>query len=387
MYEVVLLHDSLDEFADDVTAVISNATREAFLQPDLIHFGNDPAGVDPTSHLAIVYLGSLQGARNAKVDETLSDAIAVQIPILPLVRDSDPGDVAAKLPASLRRVNAANWTNDQGLCVATLLRMLGLGEPERKVFLSYFRRESTPLAIQLHTALAEAQFQVFLDRYAVAPGEDFQQRLDEDLADKAFVVLIETPSLRTSAWVEHEIAYAHSHRIGVLAITTPGTTDAELVPTVDNAFRIRLAPDEMEHGETLKPHALRRILERIEIAHARELRRRREQLLGSLRDKLFSDGCTCDPVSEWAVMATAPGKKSTVFLITPRRPKPEDLYELNVVHAGALAATRIDLRAAVVHEVEHIDEYQRAVLQWIGEPRQFEAILLRGCALEEDPAV
>lgn len=259
-------------------------------------------------------------------------------------------------------------------------------EPERRVFLSYFRNESTPLAVQLHTALAQARFDVFLDRFTVPPGVDFQKRLEEDLGDKAFLVLIESPGLRSSPWVEHEIAYAHAHRIGILAVTLPGTAAAELVPSIDEAFRVRFDADDVLATGELKEIAMKRLLERVEIAHARELRRRREQLIGSLRDKLFVDGCTCDSVGDWAVLATAPGRKSAVFLITPRRPRPEDLYALHVVHLNASAAAGAELSAAVVHETEHIAEEQLALLKWIGEPRQFEAMLLRGCVLVEDPA-
>lgn len=384
-YEVVLLHRGLEDFADEIEEAVRDATGAILLQPDLVQFTDDLAAVNPASHVAVVYLGNQSGAQDANLDEVLADALTAQIPVLPLMRDSEPGKVSEKLPPSIRRVNAADWHEARGLAIATLLRMLGLGEPERKVFLSYFQRESTPIAVQLHTRLAQAQFEVFLDRFAVPPGDDFQRRLDEDLGDKAFVLLIESPGLRTSHWVEHEIAYAHSHRIGVLAVTLPGTADAQLVPAVDEAFRVRLEPHDLEDGE-LTPEALLRVLDRVELAHARELRRRREQLLGSLRDKLFMDGCTCEPVAEWAVLATAPGKKSTVFLVTPRRPRADDLYELNVVHAGAIATSGLDLRAAVVHEVEHIDDYQRAVLAWIGEPREFEAMLLHGCVLDEDPA-
>ena len=86
-----------------------------------------------------------------------------------------------------------------------------------------------------------SRFDVFLDRFALPPGEDFQKRLDEDLGDKAFVVLLESSDLRNSPWVQHEITYAHSHRIEVLALTLPGVVEAQLVPAIDEAFRIRLS--------------------------------------------------------------------------------------------------------------------------------------------------
>ena len=95
-------------------------------------------------------------------------------------------------------LNAVDWTSNRAVALTSILRILGLVEEERKVFLSYVRRDSTPIALQLHRALVEAQFDVFLDRFAVPPGANFQKQLDEDIGDKAFVVLLESSELRSS---------------------------------------------------------------------------------------------------------------------------------------------------------------------------------------------
>ncbi len=383
-YEVVLVHRGLDDFAAEVRDAVRAATQEVLLQPNLVAFREALENGSSDRHSVVVYLGSQPGATDPGVNSLLNEALATQIPVLPLTRTSDAGTVSQKLPESIKLINAADWETRKGEATTTILAMLGLAEPERRVFLSYFREDSTPLAIQLHTALAQARFDVFLDRFTVPPGVNFQKRLDQDLGDKAFVVLIESPGLRASPWVEHEIAYAHSHRIGVLGLTLPGTADAELVPSIDDAFRVRLKPEDLETTGKLTDEALLEVLERVEMRHARELRRRREQLIGSLRDKLVVDGCTCAPAGDWAVMATASGRKPAVFLITPRAPRPQDLYALHLVHLHASAAAGAELTAAVVHETEHVDEDQLALLRWIGEPRQFEAMLLRGCVLVED---
>ena len=88
--------------------------------------------------------------------------------------------------------------------------MLGLVEQERKVFLSYRQIESTQLAVQLHTELVRCRFDVFLDRFTLPPGADFQARLDEDLGDKAFVVLLESSHLRSSRWSSTRL---HTHTV------------------------------------------------------------------------------------------------------------------------------------------------------------------------------
>ena len=182
--------------------------------------------------------------------------------------------------------------------MATLLRLLGLVEDERRLFLSYVRRDSADVAEQLHRELQQRQFDVFLDRFTVPPGADFQRRLTEDLADRAFLLLLESDGIRDSRWVQHEITYALTHQIGALAVTTPNLVKDREAP-IDEAFRFRLSADDLQDGK-LSAAALRLLLDRIELSHASALRRRREQLLGSLIDHLEASGCSCDPLAEWS---------------------------------------------------------------------------------------
>ena len=143
------------------------------------------------------------------------------------------------------------------------------------------------------TTLVERGFDVFLDRFSVEPGVDFQRRLEEDLGDKAFMLLLESDGLEESKWVRHEVAYAHSRRIEILALTLPDCTHR--VPAIDNAFRHKLAQGDVTAAGALTLGALARKLDAIELAHARALRRRREQILGSVTQKLRMEGCECQP--------------------------------------------------------------------------------------------
>ncbi|MDE0356592.1 MAG: toll/interleukin-1 receptor domain-containing protein [Gammaproteobacteria bacterium] len=384
-YEVVLLHDGLVEFAREVQGAARDATREVLSQPNLLGFGSDISTVSPDSHVVIVYLGSREGSVDSVVREALQEAVDNQFPILPIVRHCEPGTIREKLPSVIENINAADWDSRRREAIVTLLGMLGLVEQERKLFLSYRRRESSQVALQLHTELVRRRFDVFLDRFALPPGADFQTRLDEDLGDKAFVVLLESSDLRNSRWVQHEIAYAHSHRINVLAITLPGVSDSQLVSAVDDAFRIRLVHGDVEEDGRLAPTKLRAILEEIEYKHAQALRRRREQMLGSLWDQLRMDGCSGVPLKDWAVLATGTGKRSAVWLVTPRRPVPEDLYALDVLRGdAAMVVGDARLAGALVHDVEHLPEEEQRVLAWIGKLGYLEVNRLMECVLEEE---
>ncbi|MCY4597318.1 MAG: toll/interleukin-1 receptor domain-containing protein [Bryobacterales bacterium] len=383
-YQVVLVHHDLEDFAREVAEAIRIAAGDVLVRPELLDVTYDLSDVGPDAHVAVVYLGSTAGGRDSRIATALEDAVSRPFPVLPIVRSREIGSVREKLPSVIENINAANWDDESVPTLLRLLAMLGLVEHERKVFLSYRRTESTPMALQLHTELVRRRFDVFLDRFALHPGEDFQQRLDEDLGDKAFVVLLESSDVRNSPWVEHEIVYAHSHRIDVLAITLPGVAKSQLVPVVDEAFRIRLSDSDHAEGGELAPEKLASILERIELAHAKALRRRREQMLGSLRDQLIRHRCACSPVRDWTILATAPCKIPTVFLVTPRRPRSEDLYAAHLVRSYVADKIGSDkLAGAVVHEVEHLSEQRRSILAWIAESGHLKVRTLRECKLEE----
>ena len=382
-YVIVLVHRDLDDFAADFMSSVRDTTKDLFQQIDLVSFRED-VSEDSESNSLVVYLGSRAGCGDKRVSDLLGRAINAQLPILPIVRESDDGSIHQKIPSSIAGINAVSWTDNRTLAMTATLTTLGLVEAERKVFLSYVRRESSPIALQLHRALVEAGFDVFLDRFAVPPGAAFQSRLDEELGNKAFVVLLESCGLRSSPWVQHEIVYALSHRISVLAVTMPTVGPEAFVPAIDDAFRVRLSAGNIRSRGDLEETTLSAILELIEREHARSLRRRREQLLGSLVDRIRRDGGFCDAVDDWAFVATAGGRKPTVFLVTPRRPQPEDLRTLDCIRrrTGARMDASVALSATVVHDVEHMRHDQTSLLSWISEPRGLEVQRLRECKLE-----
>ena len=284
------------------------------------------------------------------------------------------------MPDCISHLNAAFWRG-QGTSVATsILEMLGLIETERRVFLSYRRSDTARIAEQLHTALAQQRFDVFLDRFSIAPGADFQRRLEEDLSDKAFLLLLESNRLQESPWVRHEIAYAHARRIQILALTLPDCSN--FVPTIDDAFRHRLSAHQISGNGTLTPHALENVLETIEHSHARAIRRRREQILGSVTEKLRINGCTCHPAADWCILATSPNGESGLFWVTPRRPELGDFYALSqehqrVAHKGEFAR----LSGCIVHESGPIPEHQEKSLAWLSRVSRRRLVTVRTCTI------
>ena len=303
-YRIVLIHEGRHASAQALETAVHHAVSDFRDISELLEFSSTLSD-EPTPQV-VAYLASVSGKSSRVVNEVIDAALDRDVSILPIASPDGPGDITWQLPDRIAHLNAASWAGDGTQVVTSLLEMLGLVEKERKIFISYRRSETSALAVQLHTELVQRRFDVFLDRFAVEPGVDFQRRLDEDLGDKAFVLLLESPELRQSRWVRHEILYAHSRRIEILALTLPGTASSELVPTIDDAFRLRLDPSDLSDDGTLSLDGLALVLDKIELGHARALRRRREQILGSVTEKLQAAGCTCSPADDWCVVAHGP---------------------------------------------------------------------------------
>ncbi len=379
-YEVVIVHEGLAGFANEVKEAVIDSTQKILSQSGEIDFRevnscDDLCETKDQRHVVVLYLGNRAGSTSQVVDSILHTAIENSISVLPVVRKSDPGSVTEKLPESVRFLNAVDWEEDSGRTLVALQQMLGLEEKERKVFISYFREETREVADQLYDALSRRNFDVFLDRFSVPPGADFPKKLAQELADKAFVILLKSPGVQDSKWIEYEIFYALSHRIPILAVTMPGV-DSESFPYVAEAFRLPLCSTDLADKGKLTDESLKRILGAVELRHAQALRRRREQLLGSLREKLVKDGGCCRPVEDWAVVAPLPGEGNSVFLLTPRRPNPGDLYQLHQIRSKASRDAGGNLKAALVHASEDIYVAQKSLLDWIREGKGLDVLLL-----------
>ena len=363
-YRIVLIHEGRHASAQALETAVHHAVSDFRDISELLEFSSTLSD-EPTPQV-VAYLASASGKSSRAVNEVIDAALDRDVSILPIASRDGPGDITWQLPARIAHLNAASWVGDGTQVATMLLEMLGLVEKERKIFISYRRSETSALAVQLHTALVQRRFDVFLDRFAVEPGVDFQRRLEEDLGDKAFVLVLESPELRDSRWVRHEIAYAHSRRIEFLALTLPGTDRSELVPAIDDAFRLRLSASHVSEEGSLSSDGLALVLDEIELGHARALRRRREQILGSVRKKLQDDGCTCSPADDWCVVAHEPSGRSGLFWVTPRRPEPTDFHSLSHHHDRVKIDSGLDcLHSSVVHEAGRLAEDHQNLLDWL----------------------
>jgi hypothetical protein len=367
VYRLVFVHRGEDVWADEIETAVRRVARSTMLRDDVIVRSELPDALsDPASPAAVVYLASADGAADPNVTQALEQARAATFPVLPVGRHEV--GLHLLLPEVIRRLNAIIW-DDSAEQVVKIAQLLGLVESERKLFLSYRRTESEALALQLRRALSERGYDVFLDRFSVPPAVDFQERLDAELADKAFVLLLESASAVGSDWVQHEVSYALGHHIAVLALSLPDADPDGRFGVIDDAFRLPIEALELDGAgpeRELTDDALARVLDEVELQVARQLRRRREQLLGSLSDFLFRAGAQRSPLEDWALLAELDGHPAKVYLVTPRAPNPHDLRAVD----GLRAQTGIaDCVGAVVHDVADRDAERAALLGWIADAR------------------
>jgi hypothetical protein len=202
------------------------------------------------------------------------------------------------VPEPLRKLNAYFWKDSITEARNAVLRAAGVTIESYRVFISYKRRETQPVAEQLFDELNRQGFSVFLDMYSVPPALQFQRRLGQELAEKGMVVLLESEKF-LSRWTQEEVDVCKRYQIGVLAVQMPhGLSGQPVAPvaTLDKPRRITLKVDEfvgsprpvpdgattfLEWGrlkENGSPSALDNLVQQIRDEHDRALLDRRRTM-------------------------------------------------------------------------------------------------------------
>lgn len=336
--------------------------------PDGLADVEDPDG-PPT--VAVVVSGGTGTAGDTRIATAIDRCQAALVPVLPAC--DDLRRYGQHVPAALLPVNGFSWPTGTpaGSVANEALRIVGLSEEDRRAFLSYRRNDATELAEQLRTALTDQRWDVFLDRFSVPPAADFQARLDRELADKAFVLLLESPNASASAWVDHEIVFAVNYGLGLAALTLPSTADSQLFKALDEAWRVRLpATDLAGHvpHERLTEEALARILVEVELRHASAARLRRDRALRDAIVELKGLGYRVEPVGDRALLARR-GDRQEFVLVSERAPVPGDLKVAE--HERARRRTHGTVtRGWVVHPTEDIDAVRASLVRWVSRHRK-----------------
>jgi len=274
------------------------------------------------------------------------------------------------LPKEIAHLNVAAWSRSPAEHLDDVLALSGLAPEDRRVFISYRRTEALEIAEQLFEVLEKNRFDVFVDRFRIAPGYDFQERLTDELAHKSMILVLESPTILQSRWIEYELAFAQELELGRLAIHLPGGTK---VPWLDDENRVVVAPGELSPplsgaGATVTAErrldtiALDRVVACLVAEHTLALLRRRVVLLDALRVLLTIRGVTnqrLDQRGHLHVVSKAPkGLREYVVWATPRPPEIDDFRIAHGVCAPGPDPTGALVTPAVFRETRRRERYE-----------------------------
>jgi hypothetical protein len=370
-YQLLFLYT---DHSDVVKAVCDKIIEE--LQALCIGTGNlrieHNPGADTLSNevpTVALFIGSSSAKHNPSLIALVDRIFATNTPVVPVVVKAEKfGDV---VPESLHPINALEWREPRSSSkiAAWVLRLIGLTEKQRRVFVSYRRFDALKMGEQVWEALSKAGFDVFLDRFNIDPAENFQERLTERLADKAFVLLIESPDTRSSKWVMHEVDYALKHRLGFMTLTWPETKNRDLlVESIFEGYRLHLADSALvqRDGYTmLVDEFLSSLCDEVEARHAAAMLRRRRQLLDSIIVELRRKNLPFTQLSDWTVVverSTAGGQKHRIVSVTPRPPEIPDLYLLDR-NSNDYKRAQVD-GSLLVHSTCRFGRDREELLRW-----------------------
>jgi hypothetical protein len=278
----------------------------------------------------------------------------------------------------LNQMNAAFWRQAPKEVAPAVLSRAAVTSSSNRVFISYRRVETKALADQLYDALDHAGFDVFLDRYTVPVGYNFQRRLTQELEDKSMVVLLESKFLSDSQWTQHEIAFAKRNRLGLALIRMPDVDPAHGIASATLGPDIRLQSQDfaepekhvpnpqapgatMSEWQTLKPEVLADIVARIKIAHAEALFHRRHALRGDLVVALNNAGVPTQYTAIGPLVVKTDVEEHLLWLTT----RPPEVDDFQSIHTARGARTPPLPRGLIVGPQAAQEPDRKLRLTWL----------------------
>jgi hypothetical protein len=295
----------------------------------------------------------------------------------------------AILPPSLQHINAQFWSVAITESVPAILSEAGLTLKEHRIFISYRRLETQPLAQQLFDALTHEGFDVFLDRFSIEPGVNFQQRLTQELADKSMILFLESAWIHASRWTEHEIIFAGLHELGLLALQMPDRGDP--LATIYPDFRMPLTntdfqqsdpvqvpnpdfacgsnpPKEFNQWGLLQDSALQRVVARAKSVHDQAVFRQRQTIRDNVSAALRQAGLNPNAVGADGLMRVSAKGEYALWLTA----RPPDLADFRTTHARFQPPP--GTKGIIIGFTSALEPGRKDALAWLAERCDFACI-------------
>lgn len=258
----------------------------------------------------------------------------------------------AGCPKAVSRLQSASWQgNPDRLAAIIVQRALQLEKPG--LFISYRRSEAGALVDQLYDQLAHRGFRVFLDRFSGSPGRYFPSELAEEMADKATLLVIETPNILQSKWTLWEIGFAHRYRLGLVSLQLPHAPSLSRIPTTS---RLAVVPNAIG---ILNPGDLAGALTFIDSKQVVASLRRRAFYEGLVAGAASLAGGTVNDIGGGVLELCDRARTASAIVLPSGRPgQLGDVHSLALAHSGQLPRL-------LLGQHRHLPPSAQADLSWL----------------------
>ena len=369
MYQLLLVHSAGDRRA---LAVSKSIEREAArLRIDLEIVANADLAVSAAPDIrlkrVVLYLGGVQTAKELDCNSRVKMALDSGLEVVPVIDGIGPP--SEQVSPQLEYNYAVTWTPGSGVppeLLTAVFETLGVVEKERKVFIAYRQTDASPIAIRLHDELVKKRFSVFLDKFQTRSPQNIQEEIDEALEDAAFVLLLYSPDMPSSKWVDWEITRALKSNLSVLVVKwsdvrkeIPKIAHANF-PTVPFDSTADVAED-----FRIRAPKLKEILDKVELEHLNGLLRRRREAVRTVKEYAGKKDLKVEEFPEWKLRVTDPrGRLETAIVaIAPRLASAQDLYQLDDLRMTS--AIGIDFRKVLIQVATELPRHRREFLEWV----------------------
>ncbi|SCX35888.1 hypothetical protein DSM25559_5201 [Agrobacterium rosae] len=328
-YQLVLL-GAPNQAVQRLRSEVESGLENLGLPKDAIRFfdARDAHHRDLGAPVMAVFFGHASVTNDTGlVTELLEDSVV----IAPLV--SDPTQVGNEIPPQLRHINAMSLDPGGNTVIrltTLILETFRLLRTERRLFISYKRTGSQPLANRLYEALDARGFDVFIDVRSVPPATDFQDELWHRMTDSDVIILIDTPGFREGRWTAAELTQANATNVQILHVLWPGLEE-DATSAFSHFLKLKRS-DFLGYlplrGQFIKSRSLDRICDEAERLRARALAARHHYLVDSFCDAARDLGLTVSVQVEGWISLMLPSGKKLAIVAAVGVPKSDRINEI-----------------------------------------------------------
>lgn len=375
--------------AADFESLLTTQCRELGVDLDLDYSTSNTGRVD--RRVAVVFAG--KGTTwSPRQERAFVELTRQGAGVLPVIANAP---AAKYLPRALRKFNAflrTTYGDAWAQClVDEVFSMAWLRRRTRKVFISYKRLDSGPIASQLYERLSRLGYETFLDEASIQKGQEFQRELMWWLGDADLLIMLASPRFPASKWCMEEITYAQTHFVGVLTVEWPreiydenaplpfpkirGTVPPLALKRAMDDQRLRLKPGDFSGvgtvgrarglgrrldlpSRTLTESGLTKVIAACARQRAVAIRQRLDNLVPLAQEVLLPDG-TVEHGADFGDLSFTDRSGQRAFVrVLPFRPGPETIHQACTDGAGH------DVAGCFYEECDQHDARAKALL-WL----------------------